>query len=56
MSETILDGEIELCGHEDAVKEIFQLRAIDFSQLVARDDTVIRPVRKSDRPPDEFPL
>lgn len=38
MSETIRNGEIKLCCQEDAVKETFQLRAIDVSQLVARDD------------------
>jgi len=37
MSETIMNDQIELCRREDAVKEVFQLRAIDFSQLVARD-------------------
>jgi hypothetical protein len=41
-SETIVDGEIKLCRQEDAVKEVFQLGAIDFSQLAARDHLDVR--------------
>src|ERR1035437_9258705 len=42
VSEAIWDGEIKLCCQEDAVKEVFQLRAIDLGQLVARHHLNVR--------------
>ena len=38
MAEAILDLDLETCGVEEAVNEVFQLAAVDVVELVGGDD------------------